>query len=532
MRSRVSTSRLGALGWALLLSCAPPADVDGPIADAVACERCRIVFDTVLVIGDDEGLGSLPGRGLSVARDSRGRYFVHAGYANELQVFSASGTYLAHVSRPGAGPGELGQLARVLVGPGDTIHVLDNSLSRWTLFSPDLTYVRSVPTSFAIQSAPVLLVPSGELLVAQDLSHDSTRAFPLHVIDRSGASSRSFGPLAVGYRRDLSDVLRRSLAPGVNGEVWAAHRARYRIDLVDPTTGALVRKLEREASWFPPTDLIVSLGASAEEPPRARVFDLMVDAAGLLWTRISVPDARWRSAVVQRDETHIDIVDETRYYDTIIEVLDPEARTLLASARLDDSPGRFLAPACSTAPGRRKMAQCSCCCSRCAWRADDPPCQPELKPSRAVRTSGPRSRQAQSFGLPAPLPSGPCSSCSPPLRPPAASARHDPRSSRTTTAYAAWGHPAAFRPDPLVGAQQQRPNRFEIVHRGCHADRYPQHPAGHVRSRGVASQGTPAVKRPIHAPRHHHAAAWPCPSSTSSSDAERCSTRPTALKNV
>lgn len=317
-----------------------------PISSNVTCSSCRIVFDTIAVMGDLDGPGSLPSLALTVARDSRGRFFVYQGYSNELQVFSPSGKFIARMSRPGAGPGELGQIARVLIGAGDTVHVIDNTLSRWTLFSPDLKYVRSVPTGFGVQTVPVLLLSSGELLVAQDVRNAPQFGYPLHTIGRSGSVARSFGsPTERGeYRSDIPDMLRRLLAESSSGDVWAAHRARYRIDLVDPSTGRLLRSLDRSARWFPATDLVASADFTPNNPPRTRIFDLMVDQQGRLWTHVSIADSRWRSATRQRDDTHIEVLDRAKYYDAIIEVLDPRARTVVASVRLDDSPGKFLGP--------------------------------------------------------------------------------------------------------------------------------------------------------------------------------------------
>lgn len=332
-------------GASLLATSAAAQDIL-PLSSKVTCSSCRIVFDTVAVMGDADGPGSLPSLALLVAHDSRGRFFVYQGYSNELQVFSPTGKFIARVSRPGSGPGELGQIGRVLIGPGDTVHVFDNTLSRWTLFSPDLAYVRSVPTAFGVQTVPALVLASGELLISQDVRNSRQFGFPLHTIARSGSVARSFGALTERgeYRSDIPDMLRRLVAAGPGGDVWAAHRARYRLDLVDPATGRIVRVLYRDVRWFPETDQVASSDFTLNNPPRTLIFDVMVDQQGRLWTHVSVADSRWKSAVRQRDATHIDILDRARYYDAIIEVPDPRTRTVVASVKFDDSPGRFLGP--------------------------------------------------------------------------------------------------------------------------------------------------------------------------------------------
>lgn len=335
-----------ALSATLFLATVSGAQSVQSIPDRTTCAACRISFDTLVVLGDLNGPGALPSMALAVARDSRGRFFVYKGYSSEVQVFSATGSFLARLGQLGSGPGEVREIARVLIGPGDTIHILDNALSRWTLFSPDLKYVRSVQTSVQVETVPAFILRSGELLLAQDLRRPKQFGFPMHVINRSGEVARSFGSTSQQgeYRTDIPDMLQRLVSIGPRGEVWAAHRARYRIDLLDPFTGKTVRSFERSARWFPPTDLRPSEDFTASNPPRTRVFDLMIDLQGRMWTHVSVADSRWRSAVRQRDATHIDIVDRIKYYDAVIEVLDPSERTVLASIRLDDSPGRFLAP--------------------------------------------------------------------------------------------------------------------------------------------------------------------------------------------
>ena len=106
-------------------------------------------FEEVLVFGEAAGdpdyqFGQIAG--LDAASD--GRILVLDQQAGHVKVFSADGVFESTISQSGAGPGELGpQAALLMVGRGDTILVPDMGNQRVNLFFLD----GSVPSSFPIR---------------------------------------------------------------------------------------------------------------------------------------------------------------------------------------------------------------------------------------------------------------------------------------------------------------------------------------------------------------------------------------------
>jgi hypothetical protein len=82
----------------------------------------------------------------AVAVDSRGEIYVSDRQAQEVRVFSATGSFLRTVGTPGSGPGELGLGAsELLISPGDTLLVPDPRNRRINRYAPDGASLGSVP---------------------------------------------------------------------------------------------------------------------------------------------------------------------------------------------------------------------------------------------------------------------------------------------------------------------------------------------------------------------------------------------------
>ena len=76
-------------------------------------------------------------------------YFIAARLANGqlavvgfkraiIGIFDAKGRLLRTVGRTGSGPGEFRGIVSILLGPGDSVHVIDENLRRRTVFDPGL----------------------------------------------------------------------------------------------------------------------------------------------------------------------------------------------------------------------------------------------------------------------------------------------------------------------------------------------------------------------------------------------------------
>lgn len=83
-----------------------------------------------------------------IAVDSKSRIFVLDAQARNVRVFAKDGTYEQTIGQPGSGPGELGAVATLFVGPGDTLLVPDFGNQRVNRYAPDGASLGSFPLRF------------------------------------------------------------------------------------------------------------------------------------------------------------------------------------------------------------------------------------------------------------------------------------------------------------------------------------------------------------------------------------------------
>ncbi len=146
----------------------PPADWQGTTRDSagvtivenpaegVWTEASAWTIEELLRIGAVEGppeyqFGSIVGMELTAA----GHILVLDTQAEtKIRVFGADGIFLGASGGTGAGPGELSSSAGpLLLGRGDTLYVPDARRQRVSLYGPDGTFLRSIPTEFGAAAA-------------------------------------------------------------------------------------------------------------------------------------------------------------------------------------------------------------------------------------------------------------------------------------------------------------------------------------------------------------------------------------------
>jgi hypothetical protein len=295
------------------------------------CRGCTIEVQRVAVLGEADGPGIIESEFTMGVADSRGRYFLYHAYAPEVKAYDANGRFIKRLGGTGRGPGEFNGVGVVRVTAGDTVHLFDGNNLTHSVFSPALQFVRST----ALEIMPQIhAVPLGgdRVVLGVALRSPSRVGLPLHLVE-GGRVVRSFGSVRGAYRPDIPYIDSRTIAPADQRSVWAAQPNRYVIEQWS-TEGQKLRELRRSVGWFPP--VLTNWLVSPSKPPPTLLQQVWQDRAGRLWVSIMVPDRNWRSQVRRGGPHGYTVADNTRYYDTIIEVIDPRRGVLLASRRFNE----------------------------------------------------------------------------------------------------------------------------------------------------------------------------------------------------
>lgn len=302
------------------------------------CSECRIELDSVVVIS---GLVPL-GPNQLVSRDQRGRFYVlPTDVASPVLVYSADGQFmgtLEGVSTDGSKRYRLPDVPHFLAG--DTMVVYDSDMVRLVTMAPSGTVLRDVrPRIFPIQSA---ISPGGAwIVVAQKLTREAI-GLPLHLLNHDGTVLRSFGVENPEYSVSRCCQSDRLLAFTPDDHIWVAGINRYVLERWD-TMGVKSVEITRNAPWF---KTWWHARPWYEEPPPPQMASLWYDPKGRIWTLIRVPDPAWAERRREpsgglsmdqeasgREAPGDSQVDFDDVWDTVIEVIDADNGSLIASAR-------------------------------------------------------------------------------------------------------------------------------------------------------------------------------------------------------
>lgn len=305
------------------------------------CASCRISVQRVLVFGDTAGPGELPPEIRSVRSDGRDRFLV-AGYVPEPPLlYDGTGRFLARVGSKGEGPGEV--RAPVLAAlTADTAWILDGLNARVTAFAvaPEVRVVRSWRTPGMARVLAATRTVDGAIVANIFGSTRSDFGIPLMRLTPDG-TRQPMGEIRTALTRAQARWLMRAIAPSRRGGVWAAHYDQYHIERFD-SAGQVATALRREVPWFPQGDGTVPI-PTPDAPPKPTTFAILEDEAGLLWVMTAVADPRYREGLRPRQRVHSSdqaawaMADYDRYFDTMVDVIDPDTGRLVVSQRVDQS---------------------------------------------------------------------------------------------------------------------------------------------------------------------------------------------------
>lgn len=309
------------------------------ITSRPTCPRCTIQLVPVATLGDADGPGAL-GTPSVVAMDRQGYFYVSTMEASgEFVVFSSAGKYVKTVGRRGSGPGEF-RFIRRIVPYGDKVHVFDSGLNRWSTLGSEGEVVTSatIPTPLGA----LVLNDSLTLVNAKILSRELV-GVPLHLVSVKGEILRSFGADGTVFRLDIPLMGWRQLAKSGSDRIWAAYLTQYVIDQWDVEGNKRI-ELARQADWFKP-HFRGAVESRTDDAPSPWIAAIHEDRQGRLWTLVAVADPNYNATLERRQMTDgIRYIpkDLNRYFDTVIEVIDPKAGRLIASQRLDQHITHFL----------------------------------------------------------------------------------------------------------------------------------------------------------------------------------------------
>jgi hypothetical protein len=293
----------------------------------VDCPECRIRLTRVAVIAGKEPY--TPHRTASVVKTRDGYACAPLDVPYVIGVFDAQGRFLKTVGAAGGGPGEFAFISGLSVGLADTLLVQDAGNGRISILGPSYNFVRTLPITGFIKDIR-------QLSATEYVARARISAFrqPLHKIDSEGVVTQSFGPSSRFSGLSAED---RQIAVAPNGRIYAVRMRRYEIEEYD-TSGKLIRILERRTHWF-----------GNRVGPGATIWDFDVLPDGKLALVIEVPRsnlpmprkrnaAKPHSGFLGTDE----LLSQSTY---LIELIDPETATLVASAKSPLFLGSFAGPA-------------------------------------------------------------------------------------------------------------------------------------------------------------------------------------------
>lgn len=309
------------------------------VPDTPMCD-CEIRLELVATLQDADGRAGLSAP-LVVERASNGHYLVvPVARQSDLLRFDESGNFLGTIGRRGQGPTEFGTILAVRSGWADSTLVMDAGNGRLAILDPEFDVARSARLpEIGGWFGPLI---SGGLVVLRSIpGRRDLSPNRVLLLNRMLELEHSFGPSpGVGPENSIAS-LRRRMAVSPNGVVVLSHWNAYKLE-VWGIDGIHRRTLVRTPSWFRYEE---SDGRSISDAPPPSTLESAprIDASGRIWTVSRIADEGWRDGLgsVQGATggraVGVPIGTRNDYYDSVIEVIDPESGRLIASSRVDPS---------------------------------------------------------------------------------------------------------------------------------------------------------------------------------------------------
>lgn len=197
------------------------------IPDAIACDQCEISFATLATLGSPDDSTSIREDAMhgqcSIGRLSTGEYVVGGLVGGGGIGVYEDGRLARMIGRQGEGPGEYGEDLLLVVGPRDTIHVVDNSLSRISTVTTAGEFLGSFPLQRRVTN--FALLADGNLLLHGRPSSGEDDRPRFQIVDPTGAEVAAFGTPST----ELADLDQWTLTSRADGGFWGANLFRYEL---------------------------------------------------------------------------------------------------------------------------------------------------------------------------------------------------------------------------------------------------------------------------------------------------------------
>ena len=221
--------------------------------------------------------------------------------------------------------------------PNDGFEIADGDLYRITRYTPDLVVSKTI--RLPVSPRQLAHLGTGQMVISRPLSTPERLGQPLQLVDSLGNHGISFGADPPIQEVGNSDLMWRTLSTSRREEIWTARLTEYVLERWR-TDGTRVAHLMREVPWFGPHDNY-GFRTDGSEPPGPGIIAIHMDSGGLLWVAMHIPDDNWEDAYEPWDDPygrprHM-VHDRNLVYDTVLEVINTDSGTVIASKRLDES---------------------------------------------------------------------------------------------------------------------------------------------------------------------------------------------------
>ena len=324
---------------------ARPADRGGERVDAPmvirgdpTCGDCAIRFDTLAVLGASSDPASIRpdalAAGCMVSHSENGVSRV-AGLVGGGQIleYRGSGASTRSLGRMGAGPNEFGRNLRI-VEAHDTLYIVDLSNGRMAVTDLDAGFHRVWSLPVRIHSLAPL--PEDKWLLHGRPQGEEDGSPLFRIVDGEGHEERSFGAVSPIH----GEMDQWVVGADQMGGFWAASMWDYEL-YQGSTNGDLNKVVTREVEWFPKGTTWTEGQLTVNPAPPLVTHVMGLEGGMRVGVVVTLADERWSPDM---PEISGSVEWFRRSFDSVLEVLDLEAGTVVASVRSDD----WLAPICGT----------------------------------------------------------------------------------------------------------------------------------------------------------------------------------------